>query len=47
LNAASLAFLIASIPINTEGAVELTQQSIFSLALLTNSIIVLSASSGP
>jgi hypothetical protein len=47
LNAAILAFLIASTSINTEGALELTQESIFSLVLLTNSIIALSASSGP
>jgi hypothetical protein len=47
LNAAILAFLMALISTNTEGAVELTQESIFSLHLLTNSIIALSASSEP
>jgi hypothetical protein len=47
LNAAILAFLMAFISINTEGAVELTQESIFFLVLLTNSIIALSASSEP
>jgi hypothetical protein len=47
LNAAILAFLIAFFSINTEGAVELTQESIFFLVLLTNSIIALSASSEP
>jgi len=47
LNAAILAFLISFISINTEGAVELTQESIFSSVLLTNSIIALSASSEP
>ncbi|WP_458719595.1 hypothetical protein [Candidatus Nitrosocosmicus sp. R] len=47
MNAAILAFLMAFISTNTEGAVELTQESIFSLALLTNSIIALSASSEP
>ena len=38
---------MAFISTNTEGAVELTQESIFSLVLLTNSIIALSASSEP
>ncbi|WP_458720400.1 hypothetical protein [Candidatus Nitrosocosmicus sp. R] len=47
MNAVILAFLMAFISINTEGAVELTQESIFSLVLLTNSIIALSASSDP
>ena len=47
MNAAILAFLMAFISTNTEGAVELTHESIFSLVLLTNSIIALSAFSEP
>ncbi|HKX96576.1 MAG TPA: hypothetical protein VJL78_01935 [Candidatus Nitrosocosmicus sp.] len=47
MNAAILAFLISLISINTEGAAELTHESIFSLVLLTNAIIALSAFSEP
>ncbi|WP_161486172.1 hypothetical protein [Candidatus Nitrosocosmicus hydrocola] len=47
MNAVILAFFISSTSMITDGAVELTHESIFLFDLFTNSIMVLSESSDP